>query len=110
MSRLLKRSLWIGAFTLTITTGFAQSGLSGTKNGEWPSYAGDLSNYRYSPLDQINAGNFSKLEVAWRFKTDNLGTRPEFKLEGTPIVVNGILYATAGTRRSVVALNAATGE
>src|ERR1700689_990372 len=110
MSRLLKRSLWIGAFTLCAAAAFAQSGLSGTKNGEWPSYAGDLSNYRYSPLDQINATNFSKLEVAWRFKTDNLGTRPEYKLEGTPLMVKGVLYATAGTRRSIVALDAKTGE
>ena len=54
--------------------------------------------------------NFSKLEVAWRFKTDNLGARPEFKLEGTPLVVKGVLYTTAGTRRSVVALDAKTGE
>ena len=35
-----------------------------------PTYAGDLGATRYSPLDQINASNFNKLEVAWRFKTD----------------------------------------
>ena len=81
-----------------------------TKNGEWPQYTGDLAGTRYSPLDQINAENFNKLEVAWRFKTDNLGTRPEYKLEGTPLMVNGMIYATAGTRRSVVALKADTGE
>ncbi|HLG15693.1 MAG TPA: pyrroloquinoline quinone-dependent dehydrogenase [Blastocatellia bacterium] len=81
-----------------------------TKTGEWPHYTGDLVGTRYSPLDQINADNFNKLEVAWRFKTDNLGTRPEFKLEGTPLMVNGMIYATAGTRRSVVALRADTGE
>jgi len=81
-----------------------------TKNGEWPSYAADLASTRYSPLDQINASNFSKLEVAWHFKTDNLGTRPEYKLEGTPLMVSGMLYATGGTRRSVVALRADTGE
>jgi quinoprotein glucose dehydrogenase len=81
-----------------------------TKDGEWPTYGGDLANTRYSPLDQINASNFSTLEVAWRFRTDNLGPRPEFKLEGTPLMVGGRLYATAGTRRSVVALDAATGE
>src|SRR5580658_247090 len=83
---------------------------SNTKNGEWPSYGGDLASSRYSPLDQINAGNFSKLQVAWRFKTDNLGPTPEANLEGTPLMVKGVLYATAGTRRSVVALDAATGE
>ena len=81
-----------------------------TKNGEWPYYTADLKGTKYSPLDQINASNFNKLEVAWRFKTDNLGTRPEYKLEGTPLMVNGVLYATAGTRRAVVALEAKTGE
>jgi quinoprotein glucose dehydrogenase len=81
-----------------------------TKNGEWPYYTGDLKGTRYSPLDQINASNFKNLEVAWRFKTDNYGTRPEFKLEGTPLMVKGVIYTTAGTRRSVVALDAKSGE
>ena len=49
------------------------TGQPSTKNGEWPMYTADLSGSKYSPLDQINATNFSKLEVAWRFKTDNLG-------------------------------------
>ena len=74
-----------------------------TKNGEWPHYTADLKGTKYSPLDQINASNFNKLEVAWRFKTDNLGTRAEYKLEGTPLMIKGVLYTTAGTRRSVVA-------
>src|SRR6266699_3055570 len=88
-----------------------QSGsLPSTKNGEWPMYTADLRGTRYSPLDQINANNFTKLEVAWRFKTDSLGPRPEYKLEGTPIMIKGVLYTTAGTRRAVVALDAVTGE
>src|SRR5713101_6034704 len=86
------------------------SGQPSTRNGEWPHYTADLKGTKYSPLDQINASNFNKLEVAWRFKTDNLGTRPEFKLEGTPVAVKGVLYTTAGTRRSVVALDGTTGE
>ena len=86
---------------------FAQSG---AKNGEWPTYGGDLGNTRYSPLDQVSAANFDKLQVAWRFKTDNLGPTTENNLEGTPLMVKGVLYATAGTRRAVVALDAATGE
>jgi quinoprotein glucose dehydrogenase len=80
------------------------------KDGEWPSYAADLAGTRYRPLDQINASNFSKLEVAWRFKTDSIGNRPEFKLEGTPLMVNGVVYTTAGSRRAAIALDAATGE
>src|ERR1700726_1428478 len=83
---------------------------SGAKNTEWRTYGGDLGNTRYSPLDQINAQNFNNLEIAWRFKTDNLGPRPEFQLEGTPLMIKGVLYSTGGTRRSVVALDAATGE
>jgi len=79
-------------------------------NGEWTHYAADMKGTRFMPLDQINAANFNKLEVAWRFKTDNLGPRPEYKLEGTPLMVKGVVYTTAGTRRSVVALDAKTGE
>jgi glucose dehydrogenase len=81
-----------------------------TKNGEWPMYTADLTGSKYSPLAQVDAGNFNKLEVAWRFKTDNLGPRPEYKLEGTPLMVKGVVYTTAGTRRSVIALDAKTGE
>ncbi len=81
-----------------------------TKNGEWPHYTADLKGTKYSPLDQIRAENFNKLEVTWRFKTDNLGTRPEYKLEGTPLMIKGRLYVTAGTRRSVICLDGKTGE
>jgi hypothetical protein len=61
-------------------------GQSGAPKGEWRTYGGDLGNTRYSPLDQINAANFKNLEIAWRFKTENLGPRPEFNLEGTPLM------------------------
>src|SRR5262245_51180252 len=84
--------------------------VASTKNGDWPAYTGDTRGSRYSPLAQITTENFKDLEVAWRFKTDNLGTRPEYKLEGTPLAVNGIVYTTAGTRRAVIALDGATGE
>src|SRR3981081_3929653 len=89
---------------------FSAQGQPSTKNGEWWTNMADLKGSRYSPLDQINASNFNKLEVAWRFKTDNFGPFPEFKLEGTPLMIKGVLYTTAGSRRSVVALDAKTGE
>ena len=95
---------------MVFMTALAYAQQPSTKNGEWPHYTADLKGTKYSPLDQINAANFNKLEVAWRFKTDNLGTRPEYKLEGTPLMVKGVLYTTAGTRRSVVALDPKTGE
>ena len=78
--------------------------------GEWRAYGGNVAQHRYSPLDQINKDNFSKLEVAWRFKTDSLGPRPEFNFQATPLMVGGVVYTTAGSRRAVVALDAATGE
>ncbi len=81
-----------------------------TARGEWTHYTADVRGSKFSPLAQINASNFNKLEVAWRFKTDSFGPRPEYKLEGTPLMIGGVLYTTAGTRRSVVALDAKTGE
>jgi quinoprotein glucose dehydrogenase len=83
---------------------------TGAKNGEWATYGGDLGNTHYSPLDQITAANFNSLEVAWRFKTGFLGPSLEYQYEGSPLMVRGKLYATAGSRRAVVSLDAATGE
>jgi glucose dehydrogenase len=83
---------------------------SGGANGEWRTYGADLASTRYRPFDQINKDNFDNLEIAWRFKTDNLGPRPEFNFQSTPLMVGGWIYTTAGTRRAVVALDAATGE
>lgn len=82
----------------------------GAKNGEWPTYGGDNGNTKYSALDQVNASNFDKLKIAWRFNTANLGPAPEFNLETTPIMVKGVVYATAGSRRDIVAMDATTGE
>ena len=100
------KTLLVSLCLATVTAATAQS----TNDSEWPTYGADLANTRYRPLNQINASNFSQLELAWSFKTDNLGSRPEYKLEGTPLMVKGVLYATGGTRRSVIALDAATGE
>src|SRR4026208_130885 len=74
--------------------------LPSTKNGEWPMYTADLRGSKYSPLDQINTSNFNNPEVAWTFKTDGLSPRTEAKLEGTPIMVKGVLYATGGMKRA----------
>ena len=61
---------------------------TGAKNGEWRSYGGDLANTRYSALNQINASNFDKLQVAWRFSTASFGPFPEVNLEATPLMAN----------------------
>src|SRR5258708_33895194 len=102
--------LAVGAIWTAARPSGQMAGMPSPKNGDWVAYTSDIRGTKYSPLDQVNASNFGKLEVAWRFKTDNLGTRPEDKLEGTPLMVKGVIYATAGTRRSVGALDAKTGE
>ena len=110
MSRRLRIGALIIAVAVACWTTASVHGQTGALKGEWRTYGGDLGHTRYAPLDQINAGNFSKLEVAWRFKTDNLGPRLEFNLQSTPLVVGNRLFSTGGTRRAVVSLDAATGE
>src|SRR5581483_5159652 len=100
----------IGVAAWTVKTTSQARPMPSNRNGDWPYYTADIHGTKYSSLDQVNQNNFKNLEVAWRFKTDNLGTRPEYKLEGTPLAINGVLYTTAGTRRSVIALDGKTGE
>lgn len=102
-------SLLSAAAALFLASSIAATA-SSSDNVEWSTYAGNWDASRYKPLDQINASNFSKLEVVWRFKTDHIGNRPEFKLEGTPLEVGGVVYTTAGSRRGVIALDAVSGE
>ena len=84
---------------------------SGAANGEWGVFGADAGATRYSPLDQIHAGNVADLEVAWRWSARNYGSAPPFgRMQVSPLVIDGILYTTAGNQRSVVAIDAATGE
>ena len=82
----------------------------GAPGGEWPTYGGDLGHTRYSALDQIDSSNFSELEVAWTFDAANFGPSPEYRYQSTPLMINGRVFTTAGSRRAVVSLDARTGE
>ncbi len=89
----------------------AQSrGASPPRSNEWRTYGADLASTRYSPLDQINKDNFSKLRIAWRLSTDAYGSRPDTLYSTTPLFVGGVLYATVGTARAVVAIDAESGD
>ncbi len=79
-------------------------------DSDWHHYAKDAASTRYVPFDQISAANFNKLEVAWRFKTETVGSGVEFANQATPLLANGRLFLTVGARRGVVALDAATGK
>jgi quinoprotein glucose dehydrogenase len=85
-------------------------GQNGASNGEWPAYSADGGSTKYSWLTEIDHENVGDLEIAWRWQARNFGPEPEFNFRVTPIMVDGILYATAGYRRAVVAIDAATGE
>lgn len=81
-----------------------------TIEGEWLQHRGDYASTNYSPLNQINKENAKNLKIAWRWKTDNFGPSPEFYFKSTPLMVKGVLYTTAGSSRSVAAINAENGE
>jgi alcohol dehydrogenase (cytochrome c) len=60
----------------------------------WPTYNGDYSGRRFSPLDQINASNVHNLSLAWaaRYTSNAPGG---ITIKSTPLLVNGVLYFTA---------------
>jgi quinoprotein glucose dehydrogenase len=97
----------IGLCVVVTAVLFAQSG---APKGEWPHWGGDQGNTKYSALDQINRDNVKNLRIAWRWKSENFGPRPQNNMEGTPLMVGGVLYAVAGFRPNVVAIDGATGE
>ena len=97
--------------TLGFTVALIGSGIAQTRAPEaWPYLGGDAGHTRSSPLDQIDANNFEDLEVAWIWRGDNFGPRVDYLFRSTPIYVDGLLYTVAGQRRTVVAIEPATGE
>src|ERR1051326_339148 len=102
-------ALGVSAFALwNLTPARAQQGAPAS--GEWRVNGGDTGSTRYSPLDQISAANVKNLQVVWRWKAQNMGPAPQSAWEVTPLMVGGKLFFTAGTGRTVVAADAATGE
>jgi quinoprotein glucose dehydrogenase len=108
--RSLRAAAALSLAAVVVSASMLVHGQSGVKNGEWPHYGGDLGNSKYSPLDQINRDNVKTLRVAWRWKADNYGARPDGNYEATPLMVGGVLYTIAGSRRDAVAIDGATGE
>jgi quinoprotein glucose dehydrogenase len=106
MSRSFRYGI-LGLLIIMVVWAFPQMAQQGTKGGDWKSYSGENGSTRYSPLDQITRDNFKNLQVAWSWKFDNFGGGTS---ETTPLMINGVLYFTAGPRRYVVAANPGTGE
>src|ERR1051326_4120003 len=106
MSRFLKYGV-LGLLAAAASRVFPEMAQQGVKNGEWRAYSAEAGSTRYSALDLINKDNFKNLQVAWSWKFDNFGGGTS---ETTPIMLNGVLYFTAGPRRYVLAANPGTGE
>jgi len=102
---------------------FAQGSLDPAKllqppTDSWPTYNGDYSGRRYSPLTKINAGNIDSLTLAWVNRSNPAqgqqgaqqggGGTTSAVIKGTPLVVNGILYYTIPDH--VWAVDARTGR
>ena len=104
----MKRILFAISLILAATI-LAAAQDSGNK-GEWRYIGGDAGHTRYSPLDQINRDNFEELEQAWVFRGDNYGATVDYLFRSTPIYADGLLYTVAGRRRTVIAIDPATGE
>jgi quinoprotein glucose dehydrogenase len=110
-----KRSWTIPALVglMAVVVALVVAGLPGSaqQTGEWPGITGGHTSTRYSALDQINASNFNNLKTAWEWK----GEVPGFEIgeingRGLPIYVDGMLYTTSGPKRTVVAMDPATGK
>lgn len=106
----LSLSVLIGLLAVMVTMSSASSQDRGTPYGEWHFQSGDAWGTRYSPLNQIDQTNFSSLETAWIWRGDNFGPEVDYINRATPLYVDGKLYTSAGSRRSIVAIDPATGE
>src|SRR5215471_14271535 len=87
---------------------FTAADLAAVPGANWITNGGNISNDRYSSLNQINTGNVASLKEAWHINLDGSGKAAKYSAEGTPVVYNGIMYIPTGNS-DVFAVNAATG-
>src|SRR6185436_10446583 len=96
------------SFLITAVAGLALSGLAAATDLEtamsdsknWAAQAGDYANHRYSDLNQINATNVGKLQVAWTMSTGVLRGH-----EGSPLVIGDTMYIHSPFPNNVFAVN-----
>ena len=109
--RVLLAVVALGAAIGMSATLDGQTGARSSKSEtEWRFFGGDAGATRYSPANQITAANVRDLRVAWRWSARNFGPRPANQMQVSPLIVDGVMYTTAGVNRDVVALDAATGQ
>lgn len=108
----MSRSTAVAILALSLAAAPAAAQRAPLPDRDWPAYGGDRGGSRYSPLAQIDRGNVSRLEVAWRFSTGEAhpepGAHTKTSFEATPLVIGGTMYFSTPYGR-VFALDAATG-
>jgi len=92
-----------GATLVVVLATASMSAQQGARGGEWPRYGADAGTTKYSPLDQIDKDNVSRLRIAWRRPAvdASLSARvPDFNYSGnfraTPLMIGGVLYSPNG--------------
>jgi alcohol dehydrogenase (cytochrome c) len=95
--------------TNALAPAFTAADLSAVPGENWLTNGGNVSNNRFSSLNQINTSNVSQLKQAWHIHLDGSGKAAKYSAEGTPVVYNGVMYLPTGNS-DVFAINAATGE
>ena len=86
----MRRFAWPALSVLLIA-----AALTAAQDGDWTAYGRDAGGERFSPLDQIHAGNVGSLQIAWTYHTGDAFTPADGRptaFEATPLVVDGILY------------------
>jgi quinoprotein glucose dehydrogenase len=106
-------SRWLAlAFAATIAAG-GNLAQAAEERGDWPYYGGDEFGQRFSPLEEITRENVTGLEIAWTYRSGELGAgfakRNALAFEATPIHIEDTLYLSTPTN-IVIALDAATGR
>ena len=98
---------------LLIVAGLLCAGAVIADEGGWPYYGNDAGGSRYSPLTQIDATNLDRLEIAWQFRTGELGQNARqghrLTFQATPVLWGGKLYLSTAFGEAI-AVDATTGE
>ena len=121
--RIVMKGATLSLCTIAIAVGLAGAGTwlaaptraQGNGSGDWVSHNVDRQNTRYSPLDQINTSNVSKLRQQWSIQassatgksSSDAGISGTGIRQVTPLVIDGVMYFNAGHR--LFAVDAATG-
>src|SRR5690348_14077336 len=89
-------ALWLAMLPCVLSAqGLDPKAIVDPPRGAWPTYNGDYSGRRYSPLAQINQATVRNLALAWAFPTGLVnGGGNVNSIKSTPLMVDGVVYFT----------------